>query len=79
MVKFENFLLTFCVPLTLPVRLSVRLSSRRSLTTKPSPLGGEGGGEGKFQIFLVRIYLACLPCLPQAGAGRDLEIGIFTL
>jgi len=23
----------------------------------PSPLGGEGKGEGKFQIFLARIYL----------------------
>jgi len=40
MVKFENFVLTFCVPLTLPL----------------SPWG-RGWGEGKFQIFLIGIYL----------------------
>jgi len=41
MVKFENFLLTFCVPLTLPVRLS----SRRS----PLPLGERVGVRGNFK------------------------------
>jgi len=58
MAKFENFLLTFCVPLTLP------LSS-----------WGRGWGEGKFQIFLARIWVL-FDYLP---AGRQVGAWIFVI